>query len=290
MCIRFYVLRKLSKKYLAPAVHIPARIDGIPTDVIQASQAAFYSDPHQKIRPLVGGISAANSDVSYGTLGCVCKSTLSSDSDKDRFILSCDHVLAALTDSRAIQQSKGDDGDIEHNYVADIHRRIPIGVNGNTTMDVAIAKLRTDQDPPLFVSNTMSEIMEIGKLKSIGELPDTAVQKKLPVQKYGAATMQTHGFVTDLSCDVTVVDDRDQSSQISFTQQIRIETNDSSLFADHGDSGAIVVLESDLVGVGIVVAGSSGVIQTNHPDSNPYVLASPLKPVFDQLRISLITP
>jgi hypothetical protein len=90
--IRFYVEKKVPPKAVPSADMIPAKIRGIPTDVVETGRLyAQVPIAQQRVRPAMGGGSVgfkAATFVMAGTLGCVV-----TDGEK-RYILSNNHVLA----------------------------------------------------------------------------------------------------------------------------------------------------------------------------------------------------
>lgn len=285
--VRVYVAQKLPL-YLVPAhARVPARIDGIPTDVVEAPPA-FLSQMaapatstamrRSHIRPLVGGISAGHQDVTVGTIACFCRSLNPGDPD-GVYVLSNNHVFANVNRGRkgdtllqpGVADSVSPDGDPAANDIARLHRarKIRLGGAAANRVDAAIGRLLpgVEYDP---------RIMMIGRVSGT-----TAAEEEMPVRKHGRTTGYTEGVVDDVSYDAMVgMDHGDPSVVARFENQLRIvRQHPFPEFALGGDSGSLVVHRERQEAVGLYFAG---------PDSGSYGIASPIRDVLAALKIEIL--
>ena len=83
------------------------------------------------------------------------------------------------------------------------------------------------------------------------------------VQKYGRTTGWTHGEITGVNANVMI---RYDSGWAKFVDQVIIEGNGGGSFSAGGDSGSLIVAESDEQPVGLLFAGSSSATIANRID------------------------
>jgi hypothetical protein len=224
-------------------------------------------------RPLFGGISAANSNVLAGTLGCFCRSTRETDDPGARFILSNRHVLGRIDgepqENIILQPSKGDLGTSDE-WVARYARAAKLNLSpdvGNT-VDAAIAQIRQDLLPVT---------LEVGGIGRLGE-PIPAALKDI-VRKCGKKTGLTEGVVKDISFNTHLPVEYDpQNRDLYLINQIRIERIDKA-FAGPGDSGSIVVGGTSNGVIGLLCAGNP---------SEGWGVVNPIKDVMEALQIALL--
>ncbi|MFA7705911.1 MAG: hypothetical protein WCX91_02225 [Candidatus Omnitrophota bacterium] len=318
ICIRIYVLQKLPKSLIAPHFHLPAMLDGLPTDIIESAPAVLLGKriDSAKIsgsakakssgsirrsghiaqinaniqrsvamnddcstyklqsmqRPLFGGISAANSGVIAGTLGCFCRSTREEDNKDAKFILSNRHILGRIDsepdDGTILQPSMGDGGTSDK-WVARYARgaELDLSSDANNKVDAAIAEIRPD-------INVKFEVCGIGALGS----PVTVATEEV-VRKCGEATGLTKGVVRDISCHAYIPLPVDPPRLLCLIDQIRIEPIDGDAFINPGDSGSIVVGGTSNGVVGLICGGD--------PNTG-WAIANPIKNVLESLQIELL--
>jgi len=302
MAVRIHVAQKFAKSAIPPRNLIPPELDGIPCDVIE-SPPAFIQLPRKKAaakasvkrrvsappaaatancsderrnrqRPFGAGISVAHRDVTAGTIGYFCRSTLPGDDPNDIFILSNNHVLANVNEGTAgdeILQPGPADGGTSSDRIANLHRfeRIKLGGDVANLIDAAIARL---------VSNVENQV----SICQIGAVTGTERGvENMRVRKHGRTSGLTEGVITDEPYDSPVgMDHNDPSVVALFHGQMRIEhIGSAAAFGLGGDSGALVVGADNRRAVGLYFAG---------PENGIYGIANHIGDVLDHLQIELI--
>lgn len=227
------------------------------------------------VRPVVGGVSASHINVSTGTLGYFFRSTDPADSPDDVFVLSTCHVFADCNRGRIgdplLQCAPMDGGGAPQTRFATLHRYVPLHVDRETPneVDAAVGKLNADVE-------FENSILQIGRVRGfrtahIGER----------VMQCGNASGLTCGRVVAMNCAAHVsLDHRNPLKWVPFSSAIRIEAEPPhDRFGRPGDSGALVVAESDGLAVGLYFAGAR---------DGSYGLACPIGPVLERLRLAFI--
>lgn len=275
-CVRLYVTRKLPGHLLAAADALPAFIDGIPTDVVEAAPA-FFAAPSpcsmrklKQQRPAQGGISGANEDIQAGTLGARCRSTRAGEG-ADQFVLGNCHTLADFGRAAmgsSIMQPSAVDGGLAATRLAGLHRFVPIleQAGADNEVDAAIAKLDV-------VDSMGAGICTVGTIRGVA-----AASMGLRVHKHGRTTGYTAGVIDDPSIDVLIPLRRDDPTQITrFVDQIRIRPLAGQfVVAQPGDSGSLVLTDPTNDAVGLLFAC---------PDNGSFAYASPIQRVLAALEI-----
>ena len=295
-CIRVYVTQKLAPSLIPPQNLIPKEIDGIPTDVIKSPPAMIMpakkrpkaasaraataappdSDPKRmdRQRPIRGGISAAQFEVTAGTIACFCRSTRHGDDPAVIYALSNNHVFANINRAQPgdpIYQQSPMDGGVAADAVGTLARFVSLQLDGRgaNTVDCALARIETgiDIDPAIAV---------------IGKLSGTAAPAvRMAVRKHGRSSGYTEGMITDTQYDAIVgMDHTDSSVRAVFNNQFRIErTPPFDAFGIGGDSGSLVLAKDDAKAVGLYFAG---------PPSGVYGIANQIDAVLSELDIELL--
>lgn len=314
MAVRIYVVQKFAESAIPPRDLLPARLDGIPCDIVESPPAFIQKNPgkggtktarktsvkaapaaageragedasvaaagnctddrRKRQRPIVGGISVAHRDVTAGTIAYFCRSTRHGDNPNHVFILSNNHVLANVNEA-----AEGDD----------VFQPGP--ADGGTASDHAaelhrFVRMRLGGDVPNRVDAAIARLLpgvnHNLSLCGIGSVTgtDRAIEE-MRVRKHGRTTGLTDGVVTDDAIDSIVgMDHSDPSVVALFQNQMRIErTGSSTVFGLGGDSGSLVVSSDNRRAVGLYFAG---------PESGLYGLANHISDVLDQLQIELI--
>jgi hypothetical protein len=280
MAVRIYVTRKATETDWPTSEKIPEFVNGVPTDVIVAAPADFLAMPatatctlnrKARSRPVIGGISTSHVTGETGTIGYFCRSTETTDSASDVFILSNEHIFGNLglasTGDLLIQHGALDGGGTA-DQIAGYSRRVPLVFGGGPNeVDAAIGKLDS-------ATGYMAEICVIGKV------PGTAQgEEDQLVAKHGRTSGYTEGVIDDESIDFVMLPKR-SSKIIQFRNQMRIiPTASYPLFADGGDSGSLVVLRDKKEAVGLLHSAAI---------DGSYAYASHIDKVLSQLKIRLV--
>jgi hypothetical protein len=281
LSVRMYVTRKLPRSLVPAKARLPANLDGVPTDVIEAPPAylaAAALPPPCSIRrtrlqrPVCPGISASNAAVNAGTISMICRSRLPADAGK-LFVLGNNHTLADLgaaqLGSAIVQPSPADGGDAT-GRIATLARFVPIDDRPTATneVDVALAEL-------------VAGVASTAGICSIGIPQGTADPVfGTVVLKHGRTTGLTRGIIDDPSVDALVPLSRHNPGRMArFVKQIRIVPSAGmSLFAQPGDSGALVTTSPGNRVVGLLFAC---------PDNGQFAYANPITSVIDALDIAI---
>jgi len=199
-----------------------------------------------RIRPISGGISCGNPEITAGTLGVV---TL------DPYILSAAHVLAMdenarfLREGTPILQPGPYDGGTLDDKVGELYKYIrirfgPLGLLKPNYADAAIAKLTTDE-------YLKTEVLGADNQSTYSISGTTDVSVGDIVRKSGRTTGVTENEVIDDSATVKVY--YTPVKWAIFKDQILVEQP----FCAGGDSGSLVDKEGKFVG--LVFAGSEDI-------------------------------
>ncbi len=262
-CVSVYVVEKVAGDQIAKNAIVPKDIKGVPTDVIATGE--LYARPLRGLyRPAPCGVSVGHYNITAGTLGCVVTA------NGKHFILSNNHVLANSNAARVgdpiLQPGPTDGGLIPGDVIANLSKFIPINFSGVVNkLDCAIAEVVSQS----IVSKVAKCYGQIGKTI-------TECSINLPVKKCGRTTDFTQGKVTD--CNATVRVNYDTSGTALFQNQIIIVSTTSTPFSKGGDSGSLIVTETDNNPVGLLFAGS-----TSH------TIANPISAVLSALNVTIET-
>jgi hypothetical protein len=273
LCIRIYVERKVAREAIPSDLLLPAKIDGVPTDVVEAGRfralPATVPIGQRRLRPAKPGCSIGfqftGSEAGYlmaGTFGAVV------EAGGVKHILSNNHVLAnenALPiGSPIFQPGLLDHGDPARDKIARLTRFIPLTAAVPNTVDCAIAEVLD----PKGVRATF--LPKIGRLKSAVPIEAT---ENVRVHKSGRTTGYTTGTVFDLSADVKV---EYGFGVITFQDQILIRGS-AGLFSAAGDSGSVIVDRASGRPVALLFAGSSA-----------FTVANSILDVLGKLGVSMV--
>jgi hypothetical protein len=223
--------------------------------------------------PLLIGCSVSHIQTPWGTLGCFVRKR--TDPDKAPYILSCSHVLAQLGAAKVgdeiIQPALVDCGQISPRVVANLNdSRNPDLFRVDNVVDAAIAAVETKLpiDPiSLMPNEKLAGVGVINPILTLGE----------KVFKIGRTTDRTSGEITGVN--VSNLKINLDGIYYLFAEQLEISV-DRGLFAQHGDSGSLVV-NNALLGLGLILGGGfSG--------GKSVVYANPLPKVMDSLGVDLV--
>lgn len=273
LAVRVHVTRKEPLAALPRRMRIPRTIDGIPTDVVEmpvfraamagaralASPSAPCPDLQGRLRPLVPGASAAHPDVAGGSIGAFVRSLRAGDPPGARYLLSCAHVLAPgsepATEARVLQPAAAHGGD-DDDEVATFARAVPIDP-ARAEVDAAIALVDG-------ATHCRNEVCGLGHLGA-----SRKARLREAVRKAGAVTGLTTGRIDDVDADQIVW--LPGIGPVQFEDQLLIVgSGASAVFATKGDSGALVLGDSDRAALGLYFAG---------PDDGSLALANPIRRV-----------
>ena len=254
LSIRFYVERKVARGAVRKKDMLPAKIEGVPTDVIETGRFYAFATPiaQKRLRPTRGGCSCgfqASGFVMAGTLGCLVTD------GGGRYILSNNHVLAdenALPlGSPIFQPGLLDNGHPSTDKVARLSKFVTIKkLPAKNEVDCAIAGVLTQNlCSPKFLPKV-----------SLASTTPIAAAVGMKVHKHGRTTGYTRGQVVDIAADVNVGYD---FGTARFIDQI-IVIGDSGPFSDSGDSGSLIVDRKTKKATGLLFAGSSSHTIANH--------------------------
>ncbi|MDM0116291.1 hypothetical protein QTI66_29465 [Variovorax sp. J22R133] len=277
LCVRLYVTQKLPRHLLSGDSCLPEHIDGIPTDVVEAAPAYFAASPKCSLRklreqrPAQGGISGAHESIQAGTLAARCVSRRAGEG-ADRFVLGNCHTLAdfglAPLGSAILQPSTNDGGTVNVNRLASLQRFVPIfeASTSSNLVDAAIARLDS-------VDSMSSGICTLGAIQGSAD-PTLGIV----VHKHGRTTGYTAGIIDDPSIDVFIPLHRQDPTRLTqFLDQVRIRPRPGQfVFAQPGDSGALVLAKDDNAAVGLLFAC---------PDNGSFAYANPIAAVLEALEI-----
>lgn len=215
-------------------------------------------------RPAEGGESLGHSCGDSGTFGCLVE-----DGSGDRFLLSCNHVIANLNrgkkGSDEVWQPGKIGGGSAKSRIGLLHDFAHITIGGSTGNRIDAALCKPDRSTDVSAT-----------VKNIGALTGSAAATLgASVRKSGATTGLTHGKVRLKSLSVIV--DYANASQALFDGQLAVIGTGSGTFSDLGDSGSVVVGDGDAV-VGLVISSLAGVDLT---------IANPVGEVLAHFNVSI---
>jgi hypothetical protein len=248
--IRVYVAEKKNAAAIPPNERIPKRIAGVPTDVNQVEVVKPLLDS-TRYRPITGGIQIevldSDNDIQAdGTLGCLATDNV----DGELVLVTCFHVIGGTAGIRVFQPDEG-----AANVIATVKRG-----QVSATIDAAIASI----DPA--IDTTLDEIngLQVNLSNQLAGVTDPV--GGMNVVKVGIATGRTKGRVVDAD-GVSNLDFGPPVGLKFLTKGIIIQStkvsgcccctctvlDPSTLFADNGDSGSVVVSEQRMA-VGLILA------------------------------------
>lgn len=244
--VRVYVRTKLPRREVPDRYRVPDEIDGVPTDVLAVGyiRAAFP-------RPTPCGVSGGHHRVPFGTLGCLVQRN-----GTGRLVLSNNHVLANVNDTSTnprppILEPGRLAGGTANPPIARLTHFHPLQMNtGVNEIDAAVAQLDIPTD-------MTEDIAGIGRVSPTALLPIT----NMAVVKHGATTMLRTGIVDDLDADIPV---GFAPHGVAFFHHQFTVRDGMELFADHGDSGSLVVEPMSRQPVGLLFAIANGVTYCNY--------------------------
>lgn len=275
IAIRVFVAQK---KNVADADAIPLQIEGHPTDVIERTFEAIAVDTSRH-DPLLGGIAIGpvrptttplGTGPTVGTLGAVVKDAATGAP----MLLSNFHVLCHTdglhqVGDEIVQPDIHSGGASPGDVVGTLQR-----FQLTDTVDAAVCDLQN--------RGNSCAIQDLGVIVGKRVLDHFDVINKTPVCKRGAATQLTFGTISSIDSTFTAQPgDYGVFGTPVFRQQITIDVDPSksALFADHGDSGSVLVTDANQI-VGLVFAKNSA----------GGASANPIVEVMNALGIEMCSP
>lgn len=238
--------------------NIPEEIGGVPVETIvtgritalQMREPAEVISRTGRLRPYYGGVSVGHKSVSAGTLGVKCYDA----STRLPLMLTNNHIASNETSIQVktasigdalLQPAPFDGGKYPDDQIGELVGFIDFDTTGNNEVDAAVVS-------PLNPDDLEDTILEIGKVTKIGEpaIGDT-------VLKSGRSSGLNSSRVVDVNATIKV--DFSRYNNVVFRNQVVITPS----MALGGDSGSIVVRESDNKAVGLLFAGSETITLAN---------------------------
>lgn len=220
-----------------------------------------------RTRPLRPGISIAHAEVTAGTLGAFVH--------KDGVVhaLSNYHVLAGSPSAKVgdtiLQPGPADGGRVSKDKVGTLAAWEELRPGRDATVDCAIALLDDQEVNPEY---------------PVGRITTTAVALGgEQVAKIGRTTSVTRGRVTAIELDNVVVGYGEELGEISFDNQIEVESTGTGPFSRGGDSGSLVY-RADGVALGLLFAGS----ESGGENGTGLTYINPIDAVLDALGVTLV--
>ncbi len=222
-------------------------------------------------RPVLPGSSVGHYNITAGTIGAIAREK---KTNRD-VILSNNHVLAneniARVGDAILQPGIADRGVLPRDTVARLSKWIELTGKKSNSIDAAIAPLAKliDFDPLNY--------------KGIGKLAGTRTAPLLPgteVKKVGRTTGVSRGRVSAIELDKVVI--AYDMGDLSFDNQIEIESTGKGAFSAGGDSGSLI-LDEDNLGCALLFAGSD----QGGANNRGLTYAHPIATVLKRLAIEL---
>jgi len=309
LAFRIYVETKKPLSEISDDEKIPGIFKGIKTDVIHSfNDKLLACEDTQHHDPVVGGITITVDDILFdsgGTLGCL--TTLHGESSKDNIgILSNKHVLDRGLNQNVYHPFFNASGtsieDIKTRNEGVIAKMYNVGTQSNVNfhypedtdptahpyyLDCALARVTTSHSsccPTNCGTKYNPVIEEIGPIKGVRRIQASDIDPASPliVRKRGRRTGLTSGKVVEVNATYGSSNPKHGTILVE-----PLENNCEGLrkFADHGDSGSVVVNENDEV-IGLLY--STPDVPGNSPFFG-YGIVSHIHPVLDFLNTSIIT-
>jgi hypothetical protein len=259
-CIRVYVRKKLPEDVLKEH-SIPARIKGIPTDVIELNlrtmAGTMTTTTSTLCRPLAGGCSLGS--LLYdevGTLGLVVRSEIDEDS---LFGLTCYHVMCPT----------------DHFIEGDPISQPGLGDGGDSSSLMGEAydcALRDHIDVGLV---RLTAASEVGKLSDGTIVSRIGSKLRGTVTKLGKTSGSTVGQIVD--SNLTFIVQYDFGLRYEHHHLLLVRSQTDEPFMRPGDSGA-ALLNEDSELVGLMIGGD---------EDKRFGVACPIAPIFDLFSVTL---
>jgi hypothetical protein len=259
MSVRIYVQQKLHEDLVPKELRIPAKIGGVPTDVIPVGRfKANLGENNRKLkRPFSMGASVGHDHPMAGTAGALLR--IEGDSDPRRFILSNNHVLARENllpvGAPIFQPGQKDWAGTNSSHsepVARLTDFIRLKSTEPNSVDCAIAELASPD-------GAHADLIDVGPCNR----KPIVAREGMRTMKTGRTTGVTRGEIVDVALDVEI--DYPHLGSIMFEDQILIKSRERAPFSVEGDSGALVITDDDQHSpLGLLFASSNGWTVASH--------------------------
>jgi len=268
------VRKKVPRSMLKPRDIIPEKVGPMVTDVVELGDIRFLeADRRERIRPVRGGYSIGNVDITAGTLGCVLNILGVEYLLSNAHVFTSDATQPTSQSETIIQPGPYDGGRFPTDIVAKLEKYIPIRVTlnlsecnlsrgiagtltfiskilGRQSRFVAFAESgianRVDAAIAMPLTEFSYEIEGIG----IPTVFDSFHLNQI-VRKSGRTTGITEGVVTQENVTISVGYSRTLPLLALFEDQVIIS---GEQFSQGGDSGS-AILRGDKI-VGLLFAGN----------------------------------
>lgn len=248
-----YFVRIKKKTGLTSEEKLPAKLQNVPTDVVQMAPLRAKGSLTLRLRPVFGGCSGCVvvPGLNYtGTFGLAMRG-YGSLADRT-FVLSNNHVLANENSSRigdtVIQPGTLDGGDPAADVIGELYDFVPLQFEATTSVaNPAVNKV----DAACALVNEFGtfnrEIFWIGYprgWRTRESVEDAVASGSTRVQKTGRTTGYTTGTISAVSWDGWIAYD---SGFAYFEDQILITPG---TFSDSGDSGSCILdMDENIIGL-----------------------------------------
>jgi len=241
------------------APQLPAAVEGVPVTRELSGMFTAFSDPTKRARPAPLGYSVGHPLITAGTIGA-----LVIDPSGNRYILSNNHVLAAINDAQIgdpiLQPGAYDGGTVQNDQIATLSAFQPIDFssNGTNKFDAAIALTNDvlNSTPADDGYGTPSATL-YGDGNGDGFFDNVSALLGVNVIKYGRTTKLTQGQVSGINGTFSICYEvyiifclRSATFQDQFVVS-------PGTFSDGGDSGSLILSQLGLNPVALLFAGSS---------------------------------
>lgn len=303
-CITVLVIKKEPVQSLSARSLLPNTVEDTLIDVIESGPLRAFKLRTDRFRPMPGGISIGHHLISAGTLGCWVKSN--DEWNKDRFILSNNHVLANTNagkiEDRILQPGPHDGGHVFNDLVARLFDFEPLyfeddnGNSGCKTSSIIINTLNfiaqgigsralfSYQHPNAVQSGPQqSNYMDaaIARVEKLSYVKETIegygrifstpkpASLDMKIKKSGRTTGCTTGKILQLNATTRI--GYEGGKEALLENQII-----ASGMSNPGDSGSLV-LTMDGYPIGLLFAGSAEV-----------TIMSPIQVVLDRFKVQIV--
>jgi len=294
LCVVALVRVKIPRAALTSEELVPARVEGVPTDVVEVGELRAEQTRTDRWRPAPGGISIGHFKVTAGTLGTAVRDRASGG----RLILSNNHVLAnnnqATVGDPVLQPGAIDGGSPNSDTLARLERFVEIqfdqepptcgiaklvagALNGLAKLVGSRHRLRVIQENPQAINRVDAALAKpvnpadlLPEILDIGAVQGTLLPALgMAVRKSGRTTGYTTGQINVIETTVTV--SYGESRTARFEGQFV-----STPMSQGGDSGSLLVDGETPRAVGLLFAGSAQA-----------TIYNPIRDVLEALQIDL---